>query len=588
MESFKPLSHKQINNLSTPNMRFIGNLGVFQYIVDNIMLSNYYTLRYVASSLDSKLRGARVASVFSQSRNELVVSFRNHNESLIFSCQPHANTLYLRTGFTRAQTNAVDLFPGAIDATVVSTTMHPSDRIIILKLDIGWSISGLFFGAKANVLLLGPDNKVRDSFKEAKKLVGTEPRFQGGEIAYDLTLLDAAVKSNPELALGAIIKKAFPSLGNTLVEEVLHRSGIRGLTSAPKYTKEGSGFILSSLQQILQDLASPRPRVYIETMGEDRPRAFSLIPLHHLSGLKTREFNNIHDAIRYMLSRQRATDSLTDERSVLALRLRQLVEKTQRTLNAIEDDLRTTSRADEYERFGSLLMTHLRIIEKGARTVNIPDKSSYLTIQLDGRLTPAQNAQRYFEKAKKSRLAYQQARERLESLRTSSARAGALLDALALLNTRAELKAFMADNADALDEFGVGEKSREREQLPFRIFTVEGGFEVWAGKSSSNNDLLTLKHAKPNDLWFHARGSSGSHVVLKVGSGKGKPGKKAREQAAGIAAYYSRMKNAQMVPVAMTEKKYVRKPKGAPPGTVVLEREEVIFAEPALPVENRQ
>lgn len=587
MESFEPLSHARINNLSTPNLRFIGNLGVFQYIVDNIMLSNYHTLRYVASSLDSKLKGARVASVFSQTKNELVVSFGNHVESLIVSCEPHANALYLHTGFTRARTNAVDLFPDAIDATVVSTTMHPSDRIVTLKLDVGLSISGLFFGAKANVLLIGPDGKVRDSFKEAKKLVGTEPQFRDGELVYDLTLLDAAVKANPELALSAIIKKAFPSLGNVLVEEVLHRSGMGGLTSASEYTDETSRSILSSLQQVLQELASPRPRVYIEKIGEDRPRAFSLIPLHHLSKLEPREFDSIHDAIRYVLSRQRATDSLTDGRSAIALRLRRFIEKARRTLKAIEDDLHDTARANEYERFGSLLMTHLRIIEKGAKAVNVPDESSHLTIPLDGRLTPAQNAQRYFEKAKKSRLAYQRARERLQNLRASSGRAGTLLDALALLNTKAELKVFTADNADALEEFGIGEKSKEREQRPFRIFTVDGGFEVWAGKSSANNDLLTLKYAKPNDLWFHARGSSGSHVVLRVGSGKGEPGKKAREQAAGIAAYYSRMKNAKMVPVAMTEKKYVRKPKGAPPGTVVLEREKVIFAEPALPVDNR-
>jgi predicted ribosome quality control (RQC) complex YloA/Tae2 family protein len=96
-----------------------------------------------------------------------------------------------------------------------------------------------------------------------------------------------------------------------------------------------------------------------------------------------------------------------------------------------------------------------------------------------------------------------------------------------------------------------------------------------------------MKHAKPSDLWFHARGSSGSHVILKVNTGKGEPGKKAKGQAAAIAAYYSKMKNATMVPVAMTEKKYVRKPKGAPPGTVVLEREKVIFAEPALPDTSR-
>ena len=126
-------------------------------------------------------------------------------------------------------------------------------------------------------------------------------------------------------------------------------------------------------------------------------------------------------------------------------------------------------------------------------------------------------------------------------------------------------------------------KSDTREHLPFRIFTVDGGFEVWAGKSSKNNDELTMKFAKPNDLWFHARGAAGSHVVLKVNTGKGEPSKKAREQAASIAAYYSKMKNAKQVPVAMTEKKFVRKPKGAAPGSVAVERDKVIFAEPALP-----
>jgi len=103
------------------------------------------------------------------------------------------------------------------------------------------------------------------------------------------------------------------------------------------------------------------------------------------------------------------------------------------------------------------------------------------------------------------------------------------------------------------------------------------------GKSSANNDLLTLHYTKPDDLWFHARGASGSHVVLKTRSHAGEPGRKAREQAAGIAAYYSKMKNASMVPVAMTLRKYVRKPKGSAAGTVVIEREKVIFAEPALP-----
>jgi predicted ribosome quality control (RQC) complex YloA/Tae2 family protein len=134
---------------------------------------------------------------------------------------------------------------------------------------------------------------------------------------------------------------------------------------------------------------------------------------------------------------------------------------------------------------------------------------------------------------------------------------------------------------------GLSAPEGGREPVPFRVFVVDGGFEVWAGKNSTNNDLLTLRFARPKDLWFHARGAGGSHVVLRTASAPGEPSKRAREQAAAIAAYYSRMRNASLVPVTVTEKKYVRKPRNAPPGTVQVERESVLFAAPRLPEQGR-
>jgi predicted ribosome quality control (RQC) complex YloA/Tae2 family protein len=102
------------------------------------------------------------------------------------------------------------------------------------------------------------------------------------------------------------------------------------------------------------------------------------------------------------------------------------------------------------------------------------------------------------------------------------------------------------------------------------------------GKSSANNDLLTMKYAKPHDLWFHVRGASGSHTVLKVHGGDPPP-RAVVHQAASIAAYYSKMRNAGNVPVAYCERKHVRKPKGAAAGAVVLEREKTILVKPGLP-----
>jgi predicted ribosome quality control (RQC) complex YloA/Tae2 family protein len=196
------------------------------------------------------------------------------------------------------------------------------------------------------------------------------------------------------------------------------------------------------------------------------------------------------------------------------------------------------------------------------------------------------NAQRYFDRAKRARAAGEEATRRRPPLLERRARALRILEDIGSLRDRAALKDYAGRHQPELADFGIGPKAREREQIPFRIFTVDGGFEVWAGKSSENNDLLTLRHARPNDLWFHARGAGGSHVVLRVATAAGEPGKRARQQAASIAAYYSKMRNAGSVPVAMTRKKFVRKPRGAPAGTVVLEREEVLIVPPELPRES--
>jgi predicted ribosome quality control (RQC) complex YloA/Tae2 family protein len=101
------------------------------------------------------------------------------------------------------------------------------------------------------------------------------------------------------------------------------------------------------------------------------------------------------------------------------------------------------------------------------------------------------------------------------------------------------------------------------------------------GKSASNNDELTLKVAQKNDLWLHAKGVSGSHVVIKNQNNKPFPNE-VIHYAAQLAAYYSKSKGSAMVPVIFTPKKFVRKPKGANPGQVFVEKEELILVEPKI------
>ncbi len=263
----------------------------------------------------------------------------------------------------------------------------------------------------------------------------------------------------------------------------------------------------------------------------------------------------------------------------------------ERILQKIMVEAETTNRAMQYEKYGKLLIAQLHLIKRGDTMTLVEDFTSdsrdLIEIPLDPNLTPVKNAQRYFEKAEKSRHATEEQHQRIAELMQQQKSISYLIEQLEEVVTSDDLQHFGEENRKELVQFGLRTKNsgqvKKEESLPFRVFTVVGGFQVWAGKSGENNDLLSTRYTAKNDLWFHARGVGGSHVVLKVGTGKGEVSKQAIEQAAAIAAYYSKMKKSKLVPVAMCEGKYVRKPKGAPVGTVTLEREKILFVEAGLP-----
>jgi predicted ribosome quality control (RQC) complex YloA/Tae2 family protein len=116
-------------------------------------------------------------------------------------------------------------------------------------------------------------------------------------------------------------------------------------------------------------------------------------------------------------------------------------------------------------------------------------------------------------------------------------------------------------------------------------YALPGGFEALAGKTDADNDLLSLKIAKANDLWFHVRGQPGSHVILRHPEGD-KPDNAVIKQTASIAAWHSKARNAGTVPVCYTEAKHVGKPRGAKPGSVTIKREKIVKIRPALPASN--
>ena len=558
------------------------------------MVSNYYMLRLLAADLDTNLRGSNILEVFCQSKNELLIVCRSGREDrcLTISCEPSMNFIFLRGEMHRAKKNSIDVFRILWGRIIRQVSILPADRELVLHCSGDVRLLIRLYGSKANVLLVDDRNTVIDSFLNPKEYRGATLSESGNvrsQRAWDMGEFHAQLRAIGTILVPAAVKKLLPLFNTTLIRELCFRARLREHQVVAELTDDDIHRLHAASQSLLKELEeSPKARIYYQ---DGLPMVISLLPLAYLHDVQAESFDSVHEAIRVFIGKSRRQKSLLQEKESLLHFLRQGAERSERTLQRMEQETEALQRAMQYEFFGKLLMAHLNDIQKGMQEVQVEDVFSHdrarVVIRLDQKLTPAQNAEHYFNKSKKARAGIEEKLDHQEEVRERWETLRELLDRVSDLQTQDQLMEFTTAYREQLKRLGykgtTGGTRDSRAEVPFRTFTVTGGFQVWVGKSSENNDLLTLKYAKPSDLWFHTRGSSGSHVILRMGTGKGEPGKRAIEEAASIAAFYSKMKTAKHVPVAMTERKYVRKPRGTSAGTVVIEREKLLFVNPKLP-----
>jgi predicted ribosome quality control (RQC) complex YloA/Tae2 family protein len=257
--------------------------------------------------------------------------------------------------------------------------------------------------------------------------------------------------------------------------------------------------------------------------------------------------------------------------------------------------------ADLVREWAELLSANLAQVRKGQKRVALPafDGTREVVIELDSTLEPHENVEALFKRARRlargrEDLAAQRAG--LEQEIEAADRALAALDptpppARVLELAREHAPSLLAPrpgDGPAPAGKAAAKSPRDgrggRDAFNPRVYVLPGGWEVWVGRSAKQNDELTHRRAAPRDLWFHARGCEGSHAVLRLASGKGEPPREIIEAAAAIAAFHSKARNSKLVPVAWTERRHVRKPRGAPVGTASIQREKVMFVEPRTPV----
>jgi predicted ribosome quality control (RQC) complex YloA/Tae2 family protein len=275
---------------------------------------------------------------------------------------------------------------------------------------------------------------------------------------------------------------------------------------------------------------------------------------------------------------QRRIDS---ERRSMTTFIRKLLRKTERRAQALSEDLKAAQEADLCKQAGDAILANLKILRTGMVIADLETyEGSRSSISLDPRLSPVENAELYFKKYKKARAGQSIISERL--LATESERT--LLAALLADLEQGEQKETLFMARRKLEQKGYirshGRKTSQSELVltPYRKFEHQG-WDIYVGKTAAGNDILTTKIASPDDLWLHAEGLPGSHVIVRNPQAGTVP-QQVLEHAASLAAYFSKGKNATKVPVTYCDARFVKKPKGAKPGMVTLARRRTIMVKP--------
>ena len=265
--------------------------------------------------------------------------------------------------------------------------------------------------------------------------------------------------------------------------------------------------------------------------------------------------------------------------SRVASRLATEVRRLTRKAKHLRRQFEKTKRADALREEGAFILSSLHLIQAGTAEVTLTGfGGEERTVALDPLRRPQDHANALFRRA--SRL--ERAAAELPGRISATEEALAELTALRARHARGDLTAQEAEPLLPPPPAAAPRSSRPRggpTSLPYRVFTSSGGLQIRVGRGSGQNDELTFHHSRPADIWLHARHTAGAHVILRWTS-LDRPPAKDLEEAAILAATHSGARGSAYVPVDWTRRKWVRKPRGAPPGAVTPDRVQTLFVAP--------
>lgn len=522
------------------------------------MHNNYYFLRQLAPVLDKKLVGKYLIEAFSQEKDELILVLDDHTGDdfldpffIRMSMRPEFACLFFPDRFERARKNSVNLFPDAVGKRVKKVFVFENERALGFAFENDCTFVFKPFGNRSNGLLFDRNGHIKDIFQRRLKS------------DYDLLLdqLSRPIRQDYEAfeQAGFQWEPLFPTFGK-IVKKYL-KEQLEGITEP--------GTIWAQVEDVLHQLNAGE--FYLSV--QDYELCLSLIRLE----ASDKKLTDPIEALNAFYTGISRVSYLEKEKAEAIRFIRKTMDKTQNYLSHSYNRLELLLNGSRNEEIGNIIMANLHQIQEHATEATLFDfyRDQEIVIKLKKGVTPQKVAESYYRKGKNEQI-------EISTLEQNIVRREEELKACAAHQEAVEKMERVKDLRDYLRQNGLSGQSKTPDPIDlFTTFEING-FTVLVGKNAKNNDLLTKQYARKDDLWLHARDVSGSHVVIRHQAGKKIPAG-VIEKAAEMAAWYSKRRTDSLCPVIVTPKKYVRKAKGLPEGSVLIEREEVIMVKPSPP-----
>ena len=360
---------------------------------------------------------------------------------------------------------------------------------------------------------------------------------------------------------------------------------IQGLSASAAEEFEGD---LPALFQTRDEILSGHlsPAVYLNGAGS--PQDVHVFPMKKMAEVCTvLPFDEIGDALDYFYSHRKETNRVMQKSESFAKSVTALVDKLLLKKQRLLEDIQKAENADIYRLKGELLNANLHLAKTGDKRVTV---TSYydgqpVTIELDERFSPARNAQNYYKRYAKAKTGKKEKLIQLEECEKDIEYLSTVQDQIALCSTYEEMELIR----DELIREGYlrGRQAKDRKRASAkakpkpRRFTLPCGREIAVGRNNAENDYITFKVGGKTDYWLHTKDIHGSHVVLFMNGET--PGEDEIYQAASVAAWYSKGKDSENVPVDYVPLRYVKKPSGAKPGMVIFTNNRTVWVNPKDP-----